>query len=162
MEEAEPFTPHLMQEMKADKRSMFIVKASSIPHHIFTDDVLKKNGKDLSVVWLLLMIPTPQKDRVPFWFTLLFGGHQVFGAIPCERFRTPANTQMNLRLILGEFKNGDIDQLIQSVNEKAPPLGSGRWHLLPHGEVRKKNGKNRTLDYMNLKKFKRFLEFVEK
>ena len=69
MEEAEPFTPHLMQEMKADKRSMFIVKASSIPHHIFTDDVLKKNGKDLSVVWLLLRFR--RRKKIGYRFGLL-------------------------------------------------------------------------------------------
>ena len=69
---------------------------------------------------------------------------------------------MNLRLILGEFKNGDIDQLIQSVNEKAPLLEAEGGICFRTEKFEKKNGKNRTLDYMNLKKFKRFLEFVEK
>jgi len=164
MEESQPFTPRLMQEMKADKRSMFIVKASSIPHNIFTDDVLKEEWKGL--IGRLVVID--HSDAAKRSGTVL-----VYSLIPevtkyLEQFHvkdsgTPANTQMNFRLILENFKNGDIDQLIESVDRKAALLEAEGVHTLPHGDVRKKEWqKTAQLDHVNLKKFKRFLEFVKK
>ncbi len=164
MEAAEPFGPHLIEAMKEDKRSVFVVKAGSIPHNIFTDDVLKEEWKGL--IGRLVIIDdsdTARRSGTTLVYSLIPKVTKYLEQFHVKDSGTPANTQMNLRLILENFKNGDIDQLIQSVERKASELEAEGMQRLPHGEVRRKEWqKTGQLDYVNLKKFKRFLEFVRK
>lgn len=163
VEKSNPFGPELMREMEMDKRSIFVVRASSIPHHIFTDDVLKAEWHGL--IGRLVIIDDSEMGKRS-------GTTLVYSLIPevtkyLEQFHvkdsgTPANTQMNLRLLLENFKDGDVDQLIRSVEAKQAQLKAEQVDTLKPEDVRRKEWlRTAQLDYINLKKFERFLRFVK-
>ncbi|MFA5789311.1 MAG: hypothetical protein WC924_05670, partial [Candidatus Gracilibacteria bacterium] len=164
VEGVDPFGPALMATMRENKSSVFVVRASSIPHHIFTGDVLREEWRGL--IGRLVIIDeseTAKRSGTTLVYSLIPEVTKYLEQFHVKDSGTPSNTQMNLRLMLENFKGGDVDQLIASVESKEVQLKAEGVDTMKADDVRGKEWlKTAQLDYVNLKKFKRFLQFVKK
>lgn len=153
----------LVKAMTEDKNSIFVVRVDRVSHDTFTKDVLHEKWNSLIG---RLVILDESENAVRSGTTMVYSLHpritDALSQFHVKDSGTPANTQMNLRLILENFSAGDIKQLTATVNAKIARLEAEKVHKLDIDTVRKKEWLLASQkDYICLKKFRSFLHFIE-
>ena len=163
IEEPDRLNSTLIKEMTQSQESIFVVRVTAVPHHVFTSDVLKSKWK--GVIGRLVIIDDSENARRS-GTTMVYSLHpritKALAQFHVKDSGTPANTQMNLRLILENFKNADLENLEKSVDTKILQFEAEGVRNFDITDVRKREWKiSAQKDYLSLKKFKRFLEFIK-
>ena len=74
---------------------------------------------------------------------------------------TPANTQMNLRLILENFRNADLDNLETSIDAKITQFEEEGVRILTGRMPGKESGKFQLKRLLKFKKIQTLLKFIK-
>jgi hypothetical protein len=152
----------LIDAMKADKDSIFVVKVSAVPHNIFSTDVLKPEWR--GIIGRLVLInnsDTAQRAGCTLVYSVLDCVTDALDKFHVKDSGTPANTQMNLMSILENFKSSDLETLCSDVAEQITELESQGVHQMSASEIRTKEWLvTAQKDYLNLKSFLEFLQFI--
>lgn len=165
IDEIDKLDDDLIEEMKREKGSIFVVRVSSVPHHVFTDDVLK--AKWQGVIGRLILIDdssNARRSNTTFVYSLHPAISASLAKFHVKDSGTPANTQMNLRLILENFSQGHITELREKTKEKMEKLeAEGANHAIAQDFRRKQEWHfSAQKDYLSLKRFHDFLTFLLK
>lgn len=158
------FKGDLLSEMMEDRQALFVIRASQVPYDTFTTDKLKPEWH--GIVGRLVIIDDSDNAHKS-GTTLVYSLHpELLDAL--DKFTvkdsgTVANTQLNLRLLIEKFKISELDDLIMRSNQKLAHLEKEGVHNASTEDVRRKEwvltGRK---DYISLKKFIRFLNFVKR
>lgn len=152
----------LIKAMTADKSSIFVVRVKSVSNNVFTKEVLHEKWNGL--IGRLVIIDDSANARKSN-STLVYSMHpRVTDALSKFHIKdsgTPANTQMNLRLIMENFRGTDLNALAATVDGKIAKLREEKVHVRSAEEVRKKEWLlTAQKDYAALLKFREFLTFI--
>lgn len=156
----------LIKAMNApnNKGSIFVVRVDRVFHDTFTKDILHEKWNGLMG---RLIIIDESKNAIHSGTTMVYSLHpritDALAQFHVKDSGTPANTQMNLRLILENFRAGDLEQLAATVDSKIARLKEEDVHKMDIDIVRKKEWLlTAQKDYACLKKFRSFLDFIIK
>ncbi|MBI5753970.1 aminotransferase class I/II-fold pyridoxal phosphate-dependent enzyme [Candidatus Peregrinibacteria bacterium] len=162
VEEKYELDDNLINAMTADKSSIFIVRAKSVDHNSFRSEILHEKWNGL-IGRLVIIDESENAQRSGT--ALVYSMHpritDALAKFHVKDSGTPANTQMNLRLILENFRDRDLQDLAATVDGKIAKLRAENIHVRGAEEVRKKEWLlTAQQDYAALIKFREFLTFV--
>lgn len=153
----------LIAEMKKDKETVFVVKISKVPHHIFTSDKLEDKWR--GVLGRLILVDDSGNSRragTTFVYSLNPTITETLDKLHVKDSGTPANTQMNLRSIIENFSPQGLEKLEEKVKAKIDDYEKSGALDAPVDELRKKEWFiTSQRDYLSLTNFLRFLQFVK-
>ena len=160
---ANEFGEELIKKMSEHKETLYVVRASTIPHNTFTSDELHEKWE--GIIGRLIIVddsPMAKKSGSTFVYSYLPGITQELRTFHIKDSGTPANPQMNLRRIFENFKDEDLDTLESSIDEQIAWLENEGAINLPAEKIRKKEWLvTKQRQYLSLKKFKEFLTFLK-
>ncbi len=163
MPEMDCLNDELIEEMKRDKETVFVVRVSQVPHHMLTSDKLE--DKWHGILGRLILVQDSQNSRNAsntIVYALIPDITQTLDVIHVKDSGTPANTQMNLRSIIENFSNEGLSVLENKVQTKIAEYEARGAHKFTAEEVRLQEWKlTAQKDYLSLKKFKSFIEFIK-
>ncbi len=163
VEEPNKLDDELIEQMKANPEALFVVRVTSVKHSIFTDDKLLSKWEGL--IGRLVIVddsPNARKSGTTLVYSMHPPLNEAIDAFHVKDSGTPANTQMNLRRILEDFQSSDLENLRQGVQGKIEEYESKGTHQLTATAIRKQEWQvTQQRDYLNLKKFLEFLDFIE-
>ncbi len=162
IDEPDMLNADLIKRMTEEKNKVFVVKVSKIPHNIFTSDVLRPEWK--GVIGRLILVddsPNSRRSGTTFVYALNPTITKTLNQFHTKDMGTPANTQMNFREMMENFSRGDLEKLRSSVDQKIADLKSEGSHNKKADSIRKREWEvSAQKDYINLIKFKKFLDFI--
>lgn len=154
----------LIEEMKAAKEKMFIVRVKNVAHNTLTSSKFHEKWK--GVIGRLIIIDESKKSERSS-ITFVYSINPLFKE-RLEKFHvkdsgTPANTQMNLRSILEKVPPDELHTLKEQVEKKIQQIEKNGSDTASPSEARKKEWTLREQkDLLSLRKFLQFIEFIEK
>lgn len=154
---------NLIKAMTDDKSSIFVVRISSVTHNVLTKDVLKEKWNGLMG---RLVVIDESENAQRSGTTFVYSQHprisDALAQFHVKDSGTPASTQMNLRLMMENFKESDLQTLETSIDGKIAQLEAEGVDKKSGNGVRKQEWVfTAQKDYLALKKFRRFLKFVK-
>lgn len=164
MEDTDCLNDALIARMKKEKETIFVVKVSKVPHHLLTSD--KLDEKWHGILGRLILVqdsPNSRRSNTCVVYSLFNDVTETLNVLHVKDSGTPANTQMNLRLIIENFSADGLTIIEDKVKEKIEDYEKRGVTQEGPQEVRKQGWKlTAQSDYLNLKKFLRFVEFIKK
>lgn len=161
--ERDKFDEGLIERMEKEKGKIFVVRATKIPSTVFTSDEL--HGKWEGVIGRLLIVDDSEmshKTGTTTVYTLNPPVKEQLEQFHVKDYGTPSNTQLNLRRILESFSSDDLNLLRQNVDNKIQKYEQEEVHLANATAIRRQKWLvTRQNEYLSLKKFQKFLDFLK-
>jgi hypothetical protein len=154
----------LLKQMEEKRTHFFIAKISSAPYNVFTSDLLREKWQ--GVIGRLVFVEnsnTSSQATSTMVYSFIPDITEELGKHHVKDSGMPANTQLNLRAILEGFSDREIGGLKAKVAEKIADFENQGVLKEGYDDVRKKEWLvSDQKDYVTLKRFQRFLTFIEK
>lgn len=154
----------LIKRMKEKKETIFVVRVSKVPHHLITSDKLEKKWH--GILGRLILVQDSENSRRASntqVYSLFPDITDTLNVIHVKDSGTPANTQMNLRSIIENFSPEALHGLELRVRTKMAEYEGRGATSESAEEVREQEWKvTAQKDYLALKKFLQFIEFIKK
>lgn len=151
-----------IEYMREQKAKIFIIKAEQVPDNLFYDSVLLEKWE--GIIGRVIVIDdseTAKRTSITCVSSLIPPIVENLEKFHVKALGTPSNTQMNLRLILENFKPEDIDRLAGSVEVKIADFEAEGVQQDPGVEHRKQGWiVSRQKEYMGLVQFSKFLNYI--
>lgn len=164
IEDSDKLGDGLIKKMTEDQKSVFVVRVKSAEPGTFAQDRLLPKWR--GVIGRLIIIDDSENARrsgTTIVYSLHPGITEALDKFHVKDSGTPANTQMNLRLILEKFRGSDLKSLRANVQKKIIQIEKSGVADKPVDEVRKKEWLTTgQKDLFSLKEFMKFLDFIEK
>lgn len=164
IEEVDKLDDELIALMKQNPDKVYVVRVTKVPDNIFSNEVLQEKWR--GVIGRLILVDDTDKGQrsdTCLVYSVIPKVTETLAKIHVKDSGTPANPQMNLRLLLENFKKESGDKLKQSVEAKIAELEAEGVHTMGPEEVRTKEWLvTAQKDYFSLKRFLEFLNFVLK
>lgn len=163
VDEPDCLNDQLIERMKREKETIFVVKVSKVPHHLLTTDKLEEKWH--GILGRLILVQDPPNTRRAsntLVYSLFPDVTDTLNVLHVKESGTPANTQMNLRSILENFSPEALHGLSTRIRTKIVEYeGRGVTDDKP-ADVRTQEWKvTAQKDYLALKKFLKFIEFIQ-
>lgn len=154
----------LRARMTEENRKIFILKVKSVPHNVFTDQEIKEEWRGL--LGRVIIVENSEKASRES-VTMVHSIHSTDIIENLRKFHiksagTLANTQLNLRLILESFQGRDLTQLRRNIERKMSEYEEEGTLRHPVAHARRREWLvNSQHDYLELKRFHKFLTFLD-
>ena len=161
----------IMRE-RGNRNKLFVVKVSHLPETFFTPPK-KEDGRMYKewegVIGRLIIVEEP-KNAIASSVSTVYSMHpeitEYLQGWHTKSLGTPANTQMNLRLMLEKFSFEDLQEIMFSIDELLGKL-KGEINTTPEGEAMTTDYARRRewiisaqKDFSTLKRFREFTGYV--
>jgi len=164
VEEADCLNDQLIERMKREKETIFVVRVTKVPHHLLTTDKLE--DKWHGILGRLIIVqdsPNTRRASSTLVYSLFPDITDTLNVLHVKESGTPANTQMNLRSILENFSPDALHGLATRIRTKLVEYeGRGVAENKPVDARTQEWKVTAQKDYLALKKFLKFIEFIQK
>ena len=164
LEEADCLDDALIAKMRANKETFFVVRVTKVPHNLLAHK--KLDEKWHGILGRLILVqdsPNSRRSSTTVVYSLFPEITKALDVFHVKDSGTPANTQLNLRSIIENFSPEALTVLEDKVKAKITEHQARGADRHPAEEVRKQEWKlTAQKDYLNLKKFLQFIEFIKR
>ena len=153
---------NLIEQMTKDKRSIYVVKVTKVPYSVFTSNEVKEEWK--GVIGRLVLVDDSEnarKSSCSCVYSIQPRITQNLAKFHVKDSGTPANTQLNFRRIIENFGNNALGELKGSIEKRMAGLEAERVMDAKPDDARVAEWVvTAQSDYLSLKKFKEFIDFI--